>query len=74
MTYRSTDRLNLLLALAGALTGTWWGIGTALVVVAVLGCRVAARRHVRQPRPVDGSSPRWTAPRRSMRPAAAARP
>jgi hypothetical protein len=44
--FLSTDRLHLLLALVSALTGTWWGIGTALVVLAVLAARVAARRRL----------------------------
>jgi hypothetical protein len=44
--FLSTDRLHLLLALVSALTGTWWGIGTGLVVLTVLAARVAARRRL----------------------------
>jgi hypothetical protein len=46
LVFVSTTRLQLCLALLSALTGTWWGIGTALVVLAVTAARVAARRHV----------------------------
>jgi hypothetical protein len=42
----STSRLHLLLALVGALTGTWWGVATAALVLVVLAARVAARRKV----------------------------
>jgi hypothetical protein len=44
--FLSTDRLHLVLALVSALTGTWWGTGTALLVLAVLVARLAARRHL----------------------------
>jgi hypothetical protein len=35
-TYLSPYRLCFLLALITALTGTWWGIGTALLVLGVV--------------------------------------
>ncbi|WP_028642387.1 hypothetical protein [Nocardioides sp. URHA0020] len=46
LVFLSPVRLQLCLALLCALTGTWWGIGTALMVLAVLAARTAARRHV----------------------------
>jgi hypothetical protein len=45
--FDSTDRLHLLLALVSVLTGTWWGVGTALLVVLVLAARREARRTLR---------------------------
>ena len=42
-TFLSTDRLHLLLALVSALTGTWWGVGTAAVVVHLVLARRSAR-------------------------------
>ena len=44
--FLSTDRLHLLLALVSALTGTWWGIATAVLVLAVLLARRSARRSI----------------------------
>ena len=39
LVFLSTDRLQLLLALVCALTGTPWGVGAALLVLAMLGTR-----------------------------------
>jgi hypothetical protein len=39
----STTKLHLLLALVSAFTLTWWGMGTALLVLAVLGLRTWAQ-------------------------------
>lgn len=59
------DRLHLLVALVSALTGTWWGVGTAVLVLAVLTARRRARRHVASWSSVAAGRPSLAAPEHS---------